>query len=1641
MSSSVEGSSADPLLPPTQRTTTLDQIPAWHSARGNRRNLRWNSRWNLLALGVLTATAFTALLTWAATSIGRAPHVCLILASSDYHSNLNLPANAMGDRAIGRLAAWATAGDMGIHRNVQLARPPLELANKKDFEQIETDRDAAVALIYLSVHGIHTPQGPALLAADAESIDDAYPVQDLLDRIARFPENQKKVLLLDCVHFASQPSWGILLNDFAGQIRELDPAIQAIPNLVVLISSDRYQQSWINPAAGTTNWAAALTHALNGGSQDLDRDGWIDLLEVQRAASDETSAWANKICQQPQTPLLLPLGSRGELRSRNLGLFPAKTPAIEIPALVTPSNQARVAKWWTQHDQFAAQSLHPAVISPAVWRRFEQTLLRYEHFEFAGSESGASVLNDRLEDLANSLQRPTRIDSVACRAGVLPPEMAGFHVSPELRQTAQSLATLLAGMSIDDAADHWLSVAAKQPSATHVAFLRRAIIQNRADEIADAFRMQVSVDRDRLHRAAALVTTLTDPLQPIPQLGQVLQFLARDLPSEPLGSADATRVARFLDLSSRCDRVASKAVWWSPEQMRWVQPLVAATDRQRRFAGDLLVGEPEARQRSEECLKAAELGYAKIDQISSVVSAAETIVAQGSLQLARLRQLTSAGLIDTDHDEHAIPTLYATLDQVSAILNSEVPANESQRNGKLQQLQTLTGQFHDRLGVTAKRVDTWQRKMLGQHAQSLPEMIAAIQSIGGTASARRAAWESVSRLAAGGDNTLENLQSIEHNTSVATLQRIAARRGQLALASWPATKFDTIVTGVAETRAQVEHRFEVFATDAQWTTALSEAGYQIGLRENAARHLAQTPVKRRTADEDIQLRNRLFCIQRMAAPAPYESQHFVTALRSHAFAGLLAWQTHRFVADGYWSLRQEGPAYYARLAELLTGDLTSLSLRVAAPSCPLLTDPESAVTLQVPKTLVWTTQRTDQFSVNVGTVKNGAEGFATLWVEATGSLQISQPADDQRVCRPLAAPAARSQQNVSPPSDGLIVHLQHRDNANTTETAVRVHGYFRGRRLTVPVAVEICDTPDVHIVDNPRPHGGRIAIRSETAVSDANNGAITLVLDCSGSMGANRGEAFGPDTKYAHAVAAISELLDDLPRGVKLSVWTFGQAVGDNKTVVPAERSIRRIQPPIAWDPRDASLRQNLIDAISYPNVEPWNESPLLAAVLAASSDLRDVEGVRSLVVITDGADNRIADDAVANPLGLAPEQWIRKQFSGTGITVNVIGFRIDNENQADTESQLATVEDLLPPGRFVTAERTSELAAALGQMLSVEEPIAIRPAASTNGTKLDPIASVPISPAESAAAWTPALDAGLYAVAAQGHSSDTLIQVADGDRLILNRSAAGTLTQWPTIDQQFRWCPQRRTGRWTIAMSPQPVSASAITARQLVLWAPSAGGSLAIQRPGELWIEARDGDRTLPIRWQTNHDLSSAAYDLAIQAATTGQPQLNVWVSDRTASSAGALVRKQDFWHLQDLAPANWQLSEGEIQLKSATIETHDVADRSGNLQPQPCLVLRGSGPRSIAFRMRTRGLAFEGQDEQCFTELGQFTLRQWPVTQADVERSLQAVELILVDQVQRDTERSGGKLIFAAEPPPVSVTHNRNAGDSRSVSMGASR
>ncbi len=110
--------------------------------------------------------------------------------------------------------------------------------------------------------------------------------------------------------------------------------------------------------------------------------------------------------------------------------------------------------------------------------------------------------------------------------------------------------------------------------------------------------------------------------------------------------------------------------------------------------------------------------------------------------------------------------------------------------------------------------------------------------------------------------------------------------------------------------------------------------------------------------------------------------------------------------------------------------------------------------------------------------------------------------------------------------------------------------------------------------------------------------------------------------------------------------------------------------------------------------LEPWNESPIVQAILAAKDDVAKSKGAKSIVVLTDGYDNRFAKEGKP---AKSIATTLREAFQDTGIVVNVVGFKFVSKEEEDlARRQFKVLTTLTPPGRFFATNEASKLAAEL---------------------------------------------------------------------------------------------------------------------------------------------------------------------------------------------------------------------------------------------------------------------------------------------------------------------------------------------------------
>src|SRR5579872_4087376 len=242
----------------------------------------------------------------------------LAVFGSSSGESLALPDNVAGINASNDMAAWAAEG--GDRPTIDQA--PFVTVDAKGVS-FSINTNAKSLVLYVSSHGGADAAGPYLWVAppDARSVASAFKVRvrDLLDRIAN--RNGKPTLLIfDATRMAASWPHGMLFNDFARALKELDGDIDRIPGLVVICASDEDQRSWIFEENHTSVFGYFFREALRGAGRNPGER--VTAATAFEHAKSETERWAIGNRGEKQTPILLPIAN-GRSRAEKIALSAA----------------------------------------------------------------------------------------------------------------------------------------------------------------------------------------------------------------------------------------------------------------------------------------------------------------------------------------------------------------------------------------------------------------------------------------------------------------------------------------------------------------------------------------------------------------------------------------------------------------------------------------------------------------------------------------------------------------------------------------------------------------------------------------------------------------------------------------------------------------------------------------------------------------------------------------------------------------------------------------------------------------------------------------------------------------------------------------------------------------------------------------------------------------------------------------------------------------------------------------------------------------------------------------------------------------------------------------------------------------------
>ena len=96
-------------------------------------------------------------------------------------------------------------------------------------------------------------------------------LKDVIASMAKLPAEQNKILVLEGAEVPTAWRLGMVHNDFARRLKELEPEIEKVPNLWVLSGCDVNQRCWASEALGRTIFTHYIIEALRGAAAGPDQ--------------------------------------------------------------------------------------------------------------------------------------------------------------------------------------------------------------------------------------------------------------------------------------------------------------------------------------------------------------------------------------------------------------------------------------------------------------------------------------------------------------------------------------------------------------------------------------------------------------------------------------------------------------------------------------------------------------------------------------------------------------------------------------------------------------------------------------------------------------------------------------------------------------------------------------------------------------------------------------------------------------------------------------------------------------------------------------------------------------------------------------------------------------------------------------------------------------------------------------------------------------------------------------------------------------------------------------------------------------------------------------------------------------------------
>jgi serine/threonine protein kinase len=555
------------------------------------------------------------------------------------------------------------------------------------------------------------------------------------------------------------------------------------------------------------------------------------------------------------------------------------------------------------------------------------------------------------------------------------------------------------------------------------------------------------------------------------------------------------------------------------------------------------------------------------------------------------------------------------------------------------------------------------------------------------------------------------------------------------------------------------------------------------------------------------------------------------------------------------------------------------------------------------------------------------------------------------------------------------------------------------------------------------PTHASLAVRADPALLhyEAGQGAVVLMLDCSGSMCSpyDSEKATGnlpkfldrpkKDSRFDKAVRAIGKVLDGIEPGTNLSFWVFS----DKQAGGPFGRRLRDLTP---WKKEQ---KTKLMDEIE--KLHPWSDTPLVRSMWEAKADFTaHLTGFKTMIVLTDGEDDQFKKN---NQLSIP--QFLTNEFKDSGIQLNLVFYEVSDPGERERiRDSFKCIEDKSwpTPGKLYLEKDEDKLAAFLIRALRpnlrywVENP--------NDGTAPPGLAnSLEVSAQGANDQWiSNGLAPGAYNIwAQQTDPQRQKILCERGDLLLMQLNHELKFEPLVFSKEDYPGKANIEKDGWRLAVLQNQALGDRSLQMLTTLERHYDANAIPLQqaKPQEVWLEvspSNNGPSPYTFRWAKQFGYPAPAWSIdvanwpvASDANTLSRPQLRAWWSpDQEAPAAAVLQRGVDFQALADFVGKPVQVEGDQVKIESLSCEEHLVEVEPGHKEPKPCLLVRLAYAKDKPVWVKIGPGPIEGFENHFDMEANKYTGIFWPVPK-DAEAFLVKFAFISLEAFKRDAERRG--------------------------------